>query len=83
MPALGLGLRLKDMKRSGGNKREIDCKTVRFFLLKKIGLEEIESNSSLRVLRARATHARRACEAREIIFFGVSSQSRSPFSAFV
>ena len=81
MPALGLGLRLKDMKRSGGNKREIDCKTVRFFFLKKIGLEEI--NSSLRVLRARATHARRACEAREIIFFGVSSQSRSPFSAFV
>ena len=81
MTALGLGLRLKDMKRSGGNKREIDCKTVRFFFLKKIGLEE--SNSSLRVLRARATHARRACEAREIIFFGVSSQSRSPFSAFV
>ena len=52
MPALGLGLRLKDMKRSGGNKREIDCKTVRFFFLKKIRLEE--SNSSVRVLRARA-----------------------------
>ena len=58
---------------------ELDCKTVGFFLKisKEIGKRGVRV---LRARRARALHARRACEAREKKrIFSVSPQSRSLF----
>ena len=62
-------------------KQKIDCKTVGFF--SKSVKKSVKSG--VRVLRARsgrASHAGRACEAREKKrILSVSSQSRSLFSA--
>ena len=54
----------------------IDCKTVGFFL--KISKAVKRGERVLRARSARASHARRACEAREK---SVSPQSHSLFSA--
>ena len=65
--------------RDNKNWKKLDCKTVGFFFSKSVNKTEKSGVRVLRARSARASHVRRACEAREIK--NVSPQFCSLFSA--